>query len=164
MKNQQYNFGFEEYDSIDELSKEDAALLTKAREATKLAYAPYSNFFVGAVARLMNGETVTGSNQENASFPVSICAERTLLASASALFPKVAIDTMAISYHNHNKNGNNSHPISPCGMCRQSLSEYESIVDHPIRLILSGQDGKVYVIEKASMLLPLRFTSDDLGI
>ena len=161
MKKEEYAFSFEVYESIDELTEQDAWLLSEAREVTQHAYAPYSHFKVGAIAKLDNGETVTGSNQENASFPVGLCAERVLLASAASMFPKIPIETMAISYHN--ENGDSSHPISPCGMCRQSLLEYESRVHQPIRIILGGLSGKVYIIDKASMLLPLSFTAEDLA-
>jgi len=164
MKSQQSGFEFNVYDSVDELEPADAALLKKAQAITHDAYAPYSQFFVGAAARLVNGEVVTGTNQENASFPVGICAERALLASAAAIFPKTAVDTMAISYHNKNAKGTNNNPISPCGMCRQALAEHENIYQRSIRLILGGMGGSVYVIEKASLLLPLQFTSDDLGM
>ena len=142
------------------MNKEDADLLTKARAVTKQAYAPYSNFFVGAVAKLNNGEMVAGTNQENASYPVGICAERALLATVANLHPKVPIDTIAISYDN--TNGESNHPISPCGMCRQTLAEYEERVSQPIRLILSGLEGKVYILKSASSLLPLSFGSADL--
>src|SRR5262245_53284879 len=158
MKKEEYKFSFDVYDSIEELSEEDAWLLNEAREVTEHAYAPYSNFLVGAVAKLTNGEIVAGSNQENASFPVGLCAERVLLASASSLYPQVAIETMAISYQS--ANGESDRPISPCGICRQSLQEFESRVKHPIRLILGGMEGKVFVIPNASILLPLAFTSD----
>ncbi|OQP56973.1 cytidine deaminase [Niastella vici] len=160
MKKDEYSFSFEVYDSINELSEQDAWLLNEAREVTELAYAPYSHFHVGAVAKLANGEIVAGSNQENASFPVGLCAERVLLASASSLYPKVPIESLAISYQAGN--GDSDHPISPCGICRQSLQEYEMRVKHPIRLILGGMEGKVYVIPSASSLLPLAFTSDEL--
>ncbi|MGZ8524977.1 MAG: cytidine deaminase family protein, partial [Chitinophagaceae bacterium] len=70
MKEHKFEFEYEVYNSTTELKKEDAELLTRARMVTKLAYAPYSNFFVGAVARLDNGETVAGTNQENAAYPV----------------------------------------------------------------------------------------------
>ena len=160
MNKQDYTFTFEVYDDIKDLTEEDQWLLQEAREVTQHAYAPYSNFQVGAIARLANGEIVAGSNQENASFPVGLCAERVLLASAASIFPKVPIDTMAISYHNNN--GESNHPISPCGICRQSLLEYESRVGNPIRLILGGMEGKVYIIDTAAMLLPLSFTSEDL--
>jgi len=160
MNKQEYNFSFEVFDSINELNEADRTLLTAARNVTKSAYAPYSNFEVGAAAKLEDGEVLTGSNQENASYPVGLCAERVLLSAISSLRPGTGIETMAISYHN--SNGDSDHPISPCGMCRQSLLEYESRFQHPIRLILGGMEGKVYVIEKASMLLPLSFTSNDL--
>lgn len=161
MQKEEFSFAFEVYDSIDELNEHDAWLLSEAREVTQHAYAPYSHFQVGAIAKLDNGEIVAGSNQENASFPVGLCAERVLLASAASLFPKIPIETMAISYHN--QNGDSSHPISPCGMCRQSLLEYESRVNQPIRIILGGLTGKVYIIDRASMLLPLSFTAKDLA-
>lgn len=160
MKKEPFQFEFQVYESIDELNEQDAALLNQARNVTAAAYAPYSNFNVGAVAKLSNGETVAGTNQENASYPVSLCAERSLLASAASLYPNIAIDSMAISYQNIN--GQSNHPISPCGMCRQSLVEYEERVKQPIRLILSGLQGKVIVIEKAGLLLPLSFGSIDL--
>ena len=124
------------------------------------AYAPYSHFHVGAVAKLANGEIVAGSNQENASFPVGLCAERVLLASASTLYPNVAIESMAISYLAGS--GDSDHPIAPCGICRQSLLEYEMRVGRPIRLVLGGMEGKIYIIPQASTLLPLAFTSEEL--
>ncbi|MFT3911889.1 MAG: cytidine deaminase [Ferruginibacter sp.] len=160
MKKEEVRFGYDVYGSVDDLSPDDAQLLKAARQVTEKAYAPYSNFLVGAVAQLNNGETVSGTNQENASYPVGICAERALLASASMLHTNVPITTMAIAYHNIN--GDSSHPVSPCGMCRQYISEYETRMKQPIRLILGGMNGNVYVIEKASQLLPLSFGSEDL--
>lgn len=160
MKKQEYRFAFEVYDNSAELNEQDARLVALARETTDTAYAPYSKFRVGAVARLQNGDIVKGTNQENAAYPVGICAERVLLSSAATLFPGVAIDTIAISYHN--TNGESSHPISPCGICRQTLLEYEERVKHPIRLILTGMEGKVFVVEKSAELLPLSFGSEDL--
>jgi cytidine deaminase len=160
MIRQDYHFEFEVYDSIDELTEEDAWLLDEARETTQKAYAPYSKFKVGAAAKLVNGEVVHGSNQENASYPVGICAERVLISAASSLYPKVAIETLAISYNN--TNGESNQPITPCGLCRQSLKEYETRTGHPIRLILGGMHGKIYVIPNADFLLPLSFTGEDL--
>lgn len=161
MINKQFEFIFEEYNSINELREEDAWLLNEAREVTNQAYAPYSNFLVGAVAKLVNGEIVAGTNQENASFPAGLCAERVLLASASSAYPGVPIETMAISYQSDNIKSD--HPIAPCGVCRQSLQEFEQRTDRSIRLILSGLEGKVYIIPQSNMLLPLAFTSEELG-
>ena len=135
-------------------------LLEAAWRARANAHAPYSHFQVGAVAKMANGEIVTGSNQENASFPVGLCAERVLLASISSIFPRIPIDTLAISYKSEHQKSD--HPISPCGICRQSLQEFEGRVNHPVKLILGGMSGPVYVIDSASRLLPLAFTSEEL--
>jgi cytidine deaminase len=156
----EYKFSYRELENDGLLSEGDLLLLSKAREATQKAYAPYSNFFVGAAALLANKEIVTAANQENASFPAGICAERTLLSAITSLYGEIAIDAIAISYNN--KDGNSIKPVSPCGLCRQSLIEYESRVNQPIRLILSGMKGKVMIIDDASFLLPLNFSADDL--
>ena len=156
-----FEFEYDVYESSEELTGEDAALLDRARKMTAVAYAPYSNFFVGAVARLVNGEIVAGTNQENASYPVGICAERVLLGNAATSFPGVAIDTLAVSYDS--KNGLSDHPISPCGMCRQALLEYEARSERPIRVILAGQTGEVLIVKSTSFLLPFAFRQADLG-
>jgi cytidine deaminase len=160
MENKVHSFSYEIYNSSEELGQEDASLLSKAIEATQNAYAPYSHFRVGAAAKLANGQIVSGANQENASFPAGICAERTLLSAASSLHPGVAIDTMAISYDNGN--GPSDRPISPCGICRQSLQEFEQRTGRPVRLILGGKTGIVYVVAQAGLLLPFAFTADEL--
>jgi cytidine deaminase len=160
MKKEEIKFTIAVYDSADELPEDDAFLLSEARSATQFAYAPYSNFLVGAVAQLLNGETVTGSNQENASYPAGICAERVLLSTASSQFPGIGIKTIAISYNN--LKGKSDSPVSPCGICRQSLVEFEQRFGHPVRIILAGMQGKVQVIESAVSLLPLTFGAADL--
>src|SRR5579863_4543911 len=124
MQKKEITLSYEEYSSDNELSASDALLLNIARTATADAYAPYSHFRVGAAARLTNGEVITGGNQENASFPAGICAERTLLSAIASLYPNARIDSIAISYDN--ENGPSDQPISPCGICRQSLKEYET--------------------------------------
>jgi cytidine deaminase len=151
---------YEEYGSDKELPAGDAVLLAKAREVTVHAYAPYSHFRVGAAARLVNGAIITGTNQENASFPAGICAERTLLSVAGAQYPGVAIETLAISYHN--ELGSSDRPISPCGICRQSLQEFEQRTGASMRVVLGGMEGKVLVLPESGLLLPLAFTSDEM--
>lgn len=160
MKKEEVKFIMSVYDSIEELNQEDAWLLSEARSVTQFAYAPYSNFNVGAVAKLINGEIVSGTNQENASYPAGICAERTLLSSAASQHPGVAIDTMAITYNN--LKGASNTPISPCGICRQTIIEFQNRFHKPIKIILSGMEGKVQVIENAFDLLPLAFTAEDM--
>ncbi|HWR34211.1 MAG TPA: cytidine deaminase [Chitinophagaceae bacterium] len=160
MKEKKFEFEYEVYEDISQLTEQDAWLLREAKAATKQAYAPYSNFHVGAVAMMENGQVVSGTNQENASYPVGICAERVLLGSVATLQPNVPIKSIAISYNS--EDGKSDHPISPCGMCRQSLLEYETRLKKPIRLILGGMEGKVYIIKTASLLLPFAFTGDEL--
>lgn len=162
MKSLQFHFSYDEFTSIEELPLQDQQLLTAAREVTRNSYAPYSHFSVGAAALLKNGVQVLGTNQENASYPVGICAERTLMASAATQYPGIAIEAMAISYHNFNLPNSNEHAISPCGMCRQALNEFEQRTQTPIRLILSGMSGEVIVIKTAAHLLPLAFTGKEL--
>ena len=157
---QKFYFEYESFDEISSLNESDALLLLAARKVTAAAYAPYSGFKVGAVAQLANGATVSGTNQENASYPIGICAERVLLSAASSVYPGIPIETMAISYFN--EKGTSNKPVTPCGICRQSMTEYQTRFQQPIKLILSGQEGKIIVIASADQLLPLGFSGDDL--
>ncbi|CAL1517065.1 cytidine deaminase [Chitinophaga sp. MM2321] len=161
MEKQLQHFEYLVYNDINGLEDTDSWLLKEAREVTQHAYAPYSRFQVGAVIKLANGEIIAGSNQENASFPIGLCAERVALASAASVYPDIPIDTIAISYHN--LNGTSTHPISPCGMCRQALAEYEMKQQTPIRLILGGLSGQVFVISRANDLLPLSFSGNAMN-
>lgn len=155
-----HSFSFEKYEGSDSLEPKDAALLEQARKATSLAYAPYSRFHVGAAVRLSNGIIVSGANQENASFPAGICAERVTLSTVSSQYPDALIEALAVSYDN--KSGTSVHPISPCGICRQSLAEYQQKQKSPIKIILAGMTGEVYVIESVLSLLPLAFSAEDM--
>lgn len=156
-----YQFSYESIESIEALPAADAALLRAAIAATSLAYAPYSGFQVGAAALLTNGAIVLGTNQENASYPVGSCAERVLLGNVALQYPGEKIKTMAISYRSAKRASDQ--PISPCGMCRQALLEFEHRSDAPIRLVLGGETGSVMIIESARLLLPFAFTPRELG-
>jgi cytidine deaminase len=158
MKHEHISIPYTVYDDDTALQPSDAQLLEKARAVCEEAYAPYSNFKVGAVALLGNGTFVAGTNQENAAFPVGMCAERTLLGAVSATAAAQKIISIAISYKN--MHGGSGSPISPCGMCRQALAEWQSRQNQPLRLILAGQTGPVYIIGNAASLLPLAFTAD----
>jgi cytidine deaminase len=160
MMKKQLTISYDVFHDITELSKDDAFLLNAAREATVNAYAPYSRFHVAAAARMMNGNIITGTNQENASFPAGICAERVLLSAVSAVYPGENIQAIAISY---NGDLNNSkRPLAPCGICRQSLSEFESRFHQPVRLILGGMEGEIFIFSSLKDLLPLEFSRNDL--
>lgn len=160
MKERQLTFTLRVFDNTQLLPAEDASLLNAAFTAIPNAYAPYSNFRVAAAVLLANGEVVTGTNQENAAFPVGICAEGTALSAASALYPDVAIKKIAITV----KSGTHiiDHPVAPCGICRQRLLEYENRFNSPIEILLTGQTGEVYSINTVKDILPLNFSKSDL--
>ena len=149
-----------EFDSISELSETDRELILAAREASENAYAPYSNFQVGAALILKNGKLIKGNNQENADFTDGLCAERVALFYANANYPTQKVMAMAISAKN--ANGLLKEPAQPCGSCRQVLVETEARFNHPIRLILDGAK-KLMIVEKAEFLLPFAFKPDSLG-
>ena len=143
------------YYSYEELSEADHRLVDTAREATYCSYAPYSRFSVGAAARLADGTVVSGSNQENAASPSSLCAERTTLFYANSRFPDQAVDTLAIAARNE-QGEFLEEPISPCGGCRQVMIEVERRFARPMRILLYGKKG-VYEVKSARDLLPLSF-------
>ncbi len=116
-----------------------------AHEARARAYAPYSGFRVGAALRGRDGQVFVGVNVENASFPVTICAERGALMSAVAAgvreFDSLAVVTDALE------------PAAPCGMCRQMLAEFG--LDLPI--LGAGREGPTHLVRLRD-LLPSAFT------
>lgn len=146
---------YQEYDSIDELPREDSALMQKAIGAIEGSYAPYSGFHVGAALRLKNGIVVEGSNQENVAYPSGLCAERTAIFSASAQYPQCR-DYEALAIVGCNAEGVLCE-ASPCGACRQVLSEYEHVQGHPLRVICYLEGGRVRVFPSVVSLLPFSF-------
>ena len=161
MKEINQNFSYREYDDADELDVEEKKLLEHAKAAITTAYAPYSKFKVGAAALLENGKIISGSNQENASSPAGICAERVTLSAASAVYPDVPVKSLAITVKSNNSPA--STPVAPCGICRQTLLEYEQRFKQNIVILLQGEQGKIYRIDSAKDLLPLYFSGEDLG-
>lgn len=144
--------------AYEELAEADRQLIDAAREATYHSYAPYSHFHVGAAARLANGTVVSGSNQENAASPSSLCAERTTLFYANSRYPDQPVDTLAIAARNE-RGEFLQQPISPCGACRQVMLETETRFSHPMRILLYGTEG-VYELEGVNSLLPFSFTGE----
>ena len=143
------------YDNLKDIPSNVKQLMQKASEARDKAYAPYSKFHVGAAIQLDNGEIVTGSNQENASYPSGLCAERTAIFYSGAQYPKAKILTMAI-IAGSTKNIT-SKPIPPCGACRQVIAEYEIKQESPIEIYFMGETGKVIKSNSLANLLPLLF-------
>jgi cytidine deaminase len=156
MTNKEIKIAYKEFDSIDELESKDRKLAQAAIEATKLSYAPYSNFNVGAAVLFEDGEIVKGSNQENAAYPSGMCAERTALFYASASRPDKAMSAIAIAA------GQNGvicdYPVTPCGACRQVMAQYQTKSGAPMEVLLVG-GRKIWKFEKIDDLLPLIFDS-----
>lgn len=155
MQRKKIEFDLIIYDSVDELRNEDLRLMKKAVEAKQNAYAPYSDFKVGAAVLLENGVIVQGNNQENASYPSGLCAERVAIFYAGANYPNVKVKTVAITASSLNYVV--SQPVAPCGNCRQVLKEYEVKQEEPIKLLLMGEEGKVYECASIADILPLGF-------
>jgi len=149
-----------EYDKLEELDSDDRVLMLEARKASLNAYAPYSNYYVGAAVRLANGKIITGNNQENVAYPSGLCAERVALFSASAQYPGERIESIAITAKA--RDFIVDYPVSPCGACRQVISEYEMLAKQKIKIILMGQEGKIQILEGVENLLPLVFKEDNL--
>lgn len=128
------------------MEPELAELLELAREAARNSYSPYSGFRVGAALKLASGEIVTGTNVENASYGLTICAERAALVRAVAEFgPEIRVAAVAVT----NLNGAAS---PPCGACRQVLAEF-ILPDAPVAF--PAADGVQTMLFSA--LLPLAF-------
>ena len=157
MKKSTISFQLTTFESLKTLSKVDEDLMKSAVMARKKAYAPYSNFQVGAAVLMANGEIVIGSNQENASYPSGLCAERVAIFQAGALYPNETIEAIAISATSMNYVVDS--PAAPCGNCRQSISEYEVRQKKPIAILMMGERGAVLKCEAIADLLPLAFSN-----
>ena len=149
------------YDSVIELSNDDQNLMSAAVEARDRAYAPYSSFNVGAAVLLENGEIIEGNNQENASYPSGLCAERVAIFYAGAKYPGMKIKAIAITAASLNHEV--KEPAAPCGNCRQAISEYEFRQQEPIKILLMGETGSIVECDSLSDLLPLGFNSSFLN-
>ena len=160
MTEKELKISYKEYDTLEQLAEEDRSLLTLAMATTKNAYAPYSMFYVGAAILLDNGEIVCGSNQENAAYPLGMCAERVAMFTASTLYPNVSMNAIAITAHSDKIKIN--FPVSPCGSCRQVIAEYEYRQKKSIKIIIRGTIGKIWIINGIDSLLPFVFNADNL--
>lgn len=141
---------------FDELSQAEQHLIEQAIEATNRSYAPYSKFSVGACLLLNNGVEVIGCNQENAAYPVGLCAERSAIFAAGAQYPDVPVRMIAIAARTPDGELQDE-PVSPCGSCRQVLIETETRFSQEVRILLYGRN-RIYVIDGIKQLMPLSFT------
>lgn len=155
MEHKNITTAYEAYSSVDELPQQDQQLVIEAKKSCARAHAPYSHFFVGAALLTESGKTITGANQENASFPIGACAERVAIyrhSMADENEPVVAIAVTAVTEKNEI-----DQPVSPCGSCRQIILELENRQKAPIRIILVGMSGPVIVFKSSKSLLPISF-------
>lgn len=138
----------------DEVPEDILRLCLSAKQATTLSYAPYSNFFVGAAARLRSGEIIQGANLENAAYPQCLCAEAVLLGSLHSQYSNQVIEAIAIAVQSETPPKG---VAAPCGSCRQQLFEAENRQNAPIELYLLDEAGDVYAFENMKALLPFGF-------
>jgi cytidine deaminase len=155
VKNIRIEINLEVFESISDLPSSIQTLMNKAHEARENAYAPYSQFKVGAALQLDTGEIILGNNQENAAYPSGLCAERVAIFHAGATHPNATITSMAISAKSL-KNKVTS-PVAPCGACRQVLAEYEVKQDAFMAIYFMGESGKIVKANSIKDLLPLIF-------
>lgn len=125
------------------------SLIERALEVSRNAYAPYSKFRVGAAVLLGNGEIVVGCNFENASYGLSMCAERVALYNAHVCFPNEKIIGIAIASSSTNQ------LTPPCGACRQVIAEFAQKQNSDIEIIMTT-NGNI-VVKTIEELLPLQF-------
>lgn len=142
------------------LDAESRMLTDAACKATESSYSPYSHFQVGAAVLLEDGTVVTGSNQENAAYPSGLCAERVTIFSAGAQHPGKKIKALAIAA----QTGGTflKAPITPCGACRQVMTEVESRQGSPLRIILFGAEQSL-VFDGISSLMPFCFGAENMS-
>lgn len=149
------------YKGISKLPLPIQKLVKRANKQTKHSYAPYSNFYVGAAILLSNGKIIGGSNQENASYPLCICAERVALYTYGASSTKHYIKAMAISADYPTKPL--TVPCMPCGACRQVIEEYESRQKKPINIYVTAVNiPNIIKIKGIATILPSAFQQDHL--
>jgi len=145
---------------LEDLDAESKYLAHKAKEAASQAYAPYSKFCVGAALILEDGLIVLGANQENAAYPLCMCAERVALYAATAQHPEKKVIKLAVLAHK--KNHKDLLPATCCGSCRQVLLEFETKQHKPIEIVMLGPDKKWIKAPSAASLLPFGFSKDSL--
>lgn len=150
-----FTFNYQLFSNWTDLPDQEQRLVDKAYEAMENAYAPYSEFKVGACALMDDGSFILGNNQENAAFPSGICAERVALFYAGANFPNKKVLTLCIVAKGDLMPA--SQLLSPCGSCRQVMLESENRQKQPIRVILVNQDGRTMVLDSVIQLLPFGF-------
>lgn len=143
------------YCRLDELNSDEKNTIEAAKKACSSAYAPYSQFHVGAAVLLEHGQMVIGANQENASYPNGLCAERVALFAAASQYPQHKALILAIAACDEDGHFTSA-AVSPCGACRQVMIETEKRFQQPLKVLLYGST-EIIRIDTAQDLMPLAF-------
>jgi len=146
---------------MSDLTPQERELAEAARAAMSHAYAPYSRFAVGAALRLRDGSILTGSNFENASYGLSLCAETVAIAAANA--QGRLKDIVAIAVAGAPMDGPGDAVVTPCGRCRQVLNEAQDVAGHEIPVLCVAASGTGAVRHRLADLLPHAFGPRSLG-
>lgn len=139
---------------MTKLKEYQERLLSAASKALKGAYVPYSRFFVGSALLTAEGRIITGSNFENASYGLTICAERTAIVTANNLGHR---KIKAIAVIAEPEGMRVKEPFTSCGACRQFIAESARISGIDIELIFATPDRSKVVVTRISRLLPMEF-------
>lgn len=145
-----------EYDSMEEMPTDGRELMEYAMQAASGAYAPYSHFHVGAAVRMADGSVVTGNNQENIAYPSGLCAERVAMFAASAQKPGIPIVSLAVVGWSKGEYCE----ASPCGACRQVMSEYETRSGEKMKVYCYLTGGRIRCIKGVKKLIPFGFDAE----
>ena len=154
MMKERYTIDYVKLSGPEELSSEDASLVSAAISAQQSSYAPYSHFNVGAAVRLEDGTIITGSNQENMAYPSGLCAERCALFSAGSQYPGIPVSSIAVA--GGPEMSLSDDPLAPCGACRQVMLESQARGGQCISVILVGKKC-IYKFDSINDLLPFSF-------
>ncbi|MGB0883188.1 MAG: cytidine deaminase [Flavobacteriales bacterium] len=151
---------YQEFEQISDLSMEYQNLIESAKIAQAKAYAPYSNFKVGAALLLEDQSVVLGNNQENAAYPSGLCAERVAFFAYGAQQHDSKIKALAVVAGSEQFDFKGV--LSPCGACRQVMLEYEHLQNQAIPILLFSGKGSVILLNSLADLLPFGFLCQDL--
>jgi cytidine deaminase len=152
MKIEKLELSITRFENPEDAPQEYRKLLAHADKAMQGAYAPYSKFLVGAAILLEDDTIVLGSNQENASYPEGLCAERVAVFAAGAQFPELAPRAIALLTSKLTED-----LVSPCGGCRQVMVQFENRHNTKMEVIMTNKQGHIIVLPCASTLLPWSF-------
>jgi len=153
----------EQFGASHLVSSEDLRLCREAVEAAQRAYAPYSKFAVGAAIRTVDGKTFAGANLENAVYGLSICAEMAALANLNFNDDPGEIDAVAVAGYSLNQDVFSDQVVTPCGRCRQLISEFASRAHRNVPVFCCKADLSQIDVYRIEELLPYAFGPRTLG-